>query len=97
MSSKLNTIVQALGDARQAKGLSQRALSARVGVPQAHISKIENGMVDVKLSSLQELARALDLELMLVPRYQVQLIKALKQSADKPDSVASPAYQLTEE
>ncbi|MEM8937654.1 MAG: helix-turn-helix transcriptional regulator, partial [Pseudomonadota bacterium] len=29
--------------AREAKQLSQRELSARTGIPQSHISKIENG------------------------------------------------------
>ena len=34
--------------AREASGLSQRALSDLVGVPQSHISKIEKGGVDRK-------------------------------------------------
>ncbi|WGJ13887.1 helix-turn-helix transcriptional regulator [Methylocapsa sp. D3K7] len=61
-------IIGALKAAREAKGLSQRDLSAKIGVPQSHISKIESGGSDLKLSSLVELARALDLELALVPR-----------------------------
>lgn len=36
-------IINALKKGREAKGLSQRALSARTGVPQSHISKIESG------------------------------------------------------
>ncbi|WP_346659337.1 helix-turn-helix transcriptional regulator [Bradyrhizobium sp. 164] len=46
--------------AREAIGLSQRDLSARITVPQSHISKIESGGADLRLSSLVELARALD-------------------------------------
>ena len=57
-----------LKTARVAKGLSQRALSERAGVPQSHISKIERGGVDLRHSSLVEIARALDLEVTLVPR-----------------------------
>ena len=53
--------------ARLAKGLSQRALSEGAGVPQSHISKIERGGVDLRHSSLVEIARALDLEVTLVP------------------------------
>ena len=53
---------------RQAKALTQKELGQRVGLPQSHISKIEKGAVDLQLSSLVEIARALDLEVKLVPR-----------------------------
>jgi len=67
--------------AREAMGLSQRDLSARSGVPQSHISKIENGTVDLRLSSLVELARILDLEFALVPRKLLPAIDAILQGA----------------
>jgi transcriptional regulator with XRE-family HTH domain len=76
-------IVQALKGARQQKGLSQRELSAKAGVPQGHISKIESGMVDLKLSSLIALARILDLELMTVPRKLVPAVQAVMRSAKR--------------
>ena len=41
-------IIAALKAARQEKGLSQRELSAKAGVPQSHISKIERGAVDLR-------------------------------------------------
>lgn len=43
-------------------------LGQRVGLPQSHISKIEKGAVNLKLSSLVEIARALGLQIKLVPR-----------------------------
>ena len=46
-------------------------------MPQSHISKIESGQVDVRASSLIEIARAVDLELKLVPRSLVPTIEAL--------------------
>ena len=82
MTYSLEHIVGALKVAREEKGLSQRELSARAGVPQAHISKIENAAVDLKLSSLVELARVLDLELMLVPRRLVPAVQTITGSAD---------------
>ena len=52
MTYAIEEIAEALRAARESKGLSQRELSARSGVPQGHISKIENGAVDLRLSSL---------------------------------------------
>lgn len=70
-------IANTLRDARKTRGLSQRALGAKAGVPQSHISKIENGAVDLRTSSLVELARVLDLELMLVPRKAIPAVQAI--------------------
>jgi transcriptional regulator with XRE-family HTH domain len=74
-------VISALRAARQAKQLSQRRLSQTAGVPQSHLSKIEQGQVDLQLSSLIELARDLDLELVLVPRRLVPAVEALLRSA----------------
>lgn len=73
-------ISYSLKQAREAKGLSQRALADLSGVPQSHISKIESGGVDLRLSSLVELARALDLELALVPRKGLSAVKSIIRS-----------------
>lgn len=75
--------------AREAMGLSQRDLSARSGVPQSHISKIENGTVDLRLSSLVEIARVLDLEFALVPRKRLPAVNAILQGAG--DDIADGA------
>lgn len=77
----IEPIATRLKVARQSKGLSQRDLSAKVGVPQSHISKIENGTVDLKLSSLIELARVLDLEITLVPRPLVPAVQSIARSS----------------
>ncbi len=70
-------ITQTLKRAREAQALSQRTLGTQAGVPQGHISKIENGAVDLRISSLVELARVLGLEVMLVPRKSVSAVQAL--------------------
>lgn len=74
-------IARTLKEARENKGLSQRALSKKAGMPQSHISKIESGAVDLRLSSLMELARALDLELALVPRKAVPAVRSIVRSS----------------
>jgi transcriptional regulator with XRE-family HTH domain len=77
MPYSTDDIVQTLRTARAQTGLSQRDLSARIGVPQSHISKIESGGTDLRLSSLVELARALDYELVLVPRKLLPAVEAI--------------------
>lgn len=78
-------ILKSLRDARQRKGLSQRELSAKSGVPQSHISKIEKGDVDLRVSSLIALARVLDLELELVPKKSVPAVKSIVRSITNSD------------
>lgn len=85
--------------ARKRKDLSQRELAARSGVPQSHISKIESGVVDIRLSSLVALARILEMELVLVPRKAASAVKSviqgMKQGEKKPLTFA--AYTLEED
>lgn len=78
-------ILKSLREARQRKGFSQRELSARSGVPQSHISRIENGDVDLRVSSLVALARVLDLELELVPKKSVPAVKSIVRSSVNTD------------
>jgi transcriptional regulator with XRE-family HTH domain len=68
MSAGIEELAARMREASIAKALTQKELGERVGLPQSHISKIEKGIVDLKLSSLVEIVRALDLELTLVPR-----------------------------
>jgi transcriptional regulator with XRE-family HTH domain len=77
MNYAITHIANQLKAAREAKGISQRDLSKLAGIPQSHISKIENGSVDLRLSSLIELARALGLELMLVPHKTLPAIRSI--------------------
>ena len=50
-------VARAVRDMRGSKGLSQRQLAGRMGVPRTYISKIENGKAMPTLSSLERLAR----------------------------------------
>lgn len=50
---------QAVADAREEKGISQRELSRSSGVMQAEISKIEQGKGNPTLLTLQKLAKSL--------------------------------------
>jgi transcriptional regulator with XRE-family HTH domain len=90
MPDQLRPLVAALVAARRRAGLSQRALSDKVGLAQSHISKIERAAVDPQISSLMEIARVLGLELMLVPRQLVPALQALKREAT-PDPLLLPS------
>jgi transcriptional regulator with XRE-family HTH domain len=75
MSAGIRDITASVKEARLAKSLTQQELGRRVGLPQSHISKIEKGDVDLQLSSLAEIARALDLEVKLVPRRALSAVE----------------------
>jgi len=83
-------IAQTLLAARERKGLSQRALAAKLGVRQSYVSRIETASIDPKASSLTEIARALDLELVLIPRRMLPAVQAL-QRQDEPNE--SPKFE----
>ena len=93
-------LAKALKKAREGKKLSQRALSQQTGITQAKISKIENAAVDMQTTTLIELARALDLEVMLVPRKHVTSVSSVigefRSSVFKAER-PRPAYRLDEE
>jgi HTH-type transcriptional regulator / antitoxin HipB len=99
MTYAIEHIGKTLRSAREGKGISQRALSALTGVPQGHISKIEAGAVDLRLSSLVELARVLDLELALVPRSAMPAVASIARSgaSNRAPAPPQPAYTLDED
>jgi len=78
-------ILKSLKEARKRKGFSQRELSAKSGVPQSHISKIESGGVDLRVSSLIALSRVLELELELVPKKSIPAVKSIVRSSVSTD------------
>jgi len=88
-------IAEAVKIARLDKALSQRALSDKVGIPQGHLSKIENGDVDPRLSSVIEIARALDYEVAFVPRALLPAIRALERQIAKAPQPTSQEVRAT--
>lgn len=56
-------VASAVRDLRRIRNLSQRQLAARMGVPRTYISKIENAKAMPTLSSLDRLARALQVDI----------------------------------
>lgn len=94
MIESIEYLTTALKEARKKKNLSQRALGLKTGMPQSHISKIENGEIDLQTSSLLEISRALDLDLMLVPKNLVPTFNSLMRGNGNKQI---PKYQLDDE
>lgn len=76
MSPQFRGISESLRRARKARGLSQEALSKQLGIGQGTLSRAETS-ADVQFGTLQQIARALDLEPMLVPRPLVGVVDAV--------------------
>ena len=58
-------IIQAIIDARQKSGLTQKELSERTGIAQGDISKLERGNANPSIRTLQRLARGMGMSLKL--------------------------------
>ncbi len=69
--------------ARRLRGITQTELAARLDVSNANISRIEHGS-DLRVSTLVEFARELQLELILVPKEHLTAVRALLDSLDTP-------------
>lgn len=85
MPYKSEALIAQAREAREASGLSQRSLSDRSGLTQSHISHIESGKIDPGLSSFIDMARALDLELILVPKKLLPAVQGLMKAQATPD------------
>ena len=58
-------IMQAMIDARNEEGLTQKELSERSGIAQGDISKLENGNANPSIRTLQRLANAMGKKLQI--------------------------------
>jgi transcriptional regulator with XRE-family HTH domain len=80
-------IIDALETAREAQGVTQAELASRAGTSRVTVGRIEAGF-DPKLSTFYELARALGLELTLVPKSLAGEVQAFLRSGGR--SLAQP-------
>jgi transcriptional regulator with XRE-family HTH domain len=80
--------------AREQKGLTQRALADSLGLRQRQISDLERAAMDPRFSTVQDVARALELEVALVPRRLVSTIDGLQR---REQNSSTPMYALEED
>lgn len=84
-----------LRNARREKQFSQEQLAQKLGLGQRQISDLERAVSDSRISTVQNVARALDLELMLIPRHLIATVEALQRSGA--DAAKRPLYALGDE
>jgi len=72
-----SAIADRIRGARLGHGLSQVELAQKLGVTQGTISRAERGNGDIRLGTLLELTRALDLDLVVIKRSQRALVARL--------------------
>ena len=65
-----------LAHARKAANLTQAELAERAGLSRMTVQRLESGSLDPRLSTLQELARVLNMELHAVPAQAAQSLTA---------------------
>lgn len=77
---------ETIRSARQRRGWSQRETGRAAGITQRHLSRIESGSLVPRYDTLLDLVRALDLDIVVVPRALVAPVRALVHDHDHPDA-----------
>ncbi|MCP1854488.1 MULTISPECIES: helix-turn-helix domain-containing protein [unclassified Bradyrhizobium] len=80
MSYSSEELIRTVRAKRTQEHMSQRALAVRSGLTQAHISQIETGRLEPGLSSFIQMVRALDLEIVLVPKKLLPAVEGILRS-----------------
>lgn len=86
------TLSRLLLEARTSKQLTQQQLAAKLGYRQRQISDLERAKTDPRLSTIQNVARALDLELVIIPRHLITAVDGLLRAGS--GSATRPMYAL---
>jgi transcriptional regulator with XRE-family HTH domain len=85
MKAAVISIYSSLAKRRADLKLTQAEVAQRAGIPQTRLSLIEKGGTDVRVSTLQEIARALGLEPTLVPTEALPTVQAVIGQGLPPD------------
>lgn len=76
-------LIQTLALARKAAQITQAELAERAGLSRMAVQRTETGDVDPRFSTLQEMARVLDMDLIAVPSALRAQLQAFIQSGGK--------------
>ncbi len=81
MARSSESLGSLLSQARAERKISQAALARRLGMSAPNLSRIEHG-ADFRVSTLLDVARALKLEPVLVPKDRLAAVRALLGRSD---------------
>jgi transcriptional regulator with XRE-family HTH domain len=93
--SDASSLAEILKATRLSQQLSQAELAGKLGLRQRQISDLERATIDPRLSTIHNVARALGLELMLIPHHLISAVNALQRPGG--DAARRPLYALGDE
>jgi len=86
-------IIQSLKKTRLESDINQSELGKRAGIPQSHVSKIEKGLIDPRISTVIDIVHSLEYELVLVPKRMLSTVNSLL----NPEDIQKPMWSLDED
>lgn len=96
-----NLLLQELGSrfrrARIAAGLSQEQIALRANISRPRYRDIETGTAAARATTLVNIARALGMEMMLIPQAMVPAVQSMLQPAEDDDPPAFTSDAESEE
>jgi transcriptional regulator with XRE-family HTH domain len=87
-SESIQDLGRILHEARRRAGLTQAQVADRAGISRPSYREIEHGGAAARATTLINIARALGLELMLIPQAMVPGVQALLRPSDDDDRPA---------
>ena len=94
----MNTLIPAFfRRQRYQRGLTLERLSAKVGMSPQHLSEIESGKRDPRLSSIERMAEALGMTVLIVPQSMAPDLRRYVANNGRAYTTASPSPTKTEE
>jgi len=81
--TKMSDFTEGLALTRRAVGMTQADLAEKAGLSRMAVQKAESGATDPRLSTLEVMARAMGMELMLVPATIRQELEQFIQSGGR--------------
>jgi predicted transcriptional regulator len=90
----MTSIIQQLKTIRMALGMKQSEVGNKLGLPQSHISKIEQGATDPRISTTTDMARVMGQELMLIPRHLIPHVASMVRGGDNGERKWQPDEEV---
>lgn len=79
----MNSLIESFVSLRKKRKLTQAHLAEKMNLPQSHISLIEQGKVDPRLSTISEMAFFIDAVPVLIPRERLFEVVAMLKDASE--------------